>query len=643
MLYIFLSLALSKIAIVPYPVSLTEIENEYWILIPGMQIGYEDSLSSFGKELANFISDSLYTPTGIRLSVVQSNDVKLGIQLSSSSDDEYHLLMDSNIVKICGKNRELLFNGFQTLLQLLPAQIYSNKTITDTVIWQSPCVIVHDKPRFQWRGLMVDISRRFFDVDTIKSIIDGMSHFKLNVLHLHITDDQGWRIEMAKYPNLTTIGSYREASPKKYDRSHTDGIPYGPFYYSISEFKDLIEYSKQRSVTIVPEIEMPGHSLCLLSCFPQYSCTGGPFKPKCLWGPDQEIICAGNDEAISFLEGLLDDILDIFDSVFIHCGGDEVIKTRWQRCPKCSQRMKDNGLLTYDQLQGWFTAHFSSYLASKGRRLIGWDEILDSEYELPKSTVVMTWNGLEVGLKAARLGLDVILSPSPYLYLDYYQFAAAEQYEYFGSFLNCYKIHSYDPLSGLEEQYHKHILGVQGNIWSAYIWSRDELQYKTFPRCLSVAEIAWAEVENKNWLRFLNQYANHENDVLHYLGVVDAGMQYGNIGSWKKGDLTENKWILCEFPVDNCLNAKGHIEAAFINKGGESDCHVKNVKFLFDSVVVAEDDHESVVSDDFDQNPFYTFNTSQNPNGKISIQCEMMCIDGDDCEGLIYVYAVEKK
>ena len=226
---------------------------------------------------------------------------------------------------------------------------------------------------------------------------------------------------------------------------------------------------------------MPGHSLCLLSCFPQYSCTGDRLNRN---------VCAGNDEAISFLEGLLDDILDIFDGIFIHCGGDEVIKSGWQYCPKCTQRMKDNGLLTYDKLHGWFTTHFLSYLESKGWRLIGWDEILDSYYELPESTVVMAWNGLEVGLKAARLELDVILSPSPYLYLDYCQFAVAEQYEYFGSFRNCYKIHPYDPLRGLEEQYHKHILGVQGDIGSAYTWSRDKLQYKTFTRCLSVAEIA---------------------------------------------------------------------------------------------------------------------------------------------------------
>lgn len=642
---LFLALAQSRrISIVPHPDTIDIYNDDNWTLLSGMQISYDDSISSFGQELSNFISDTLYVPTGIRLEVVHASSVQLGIQLLHSNDDEYHLMIDSNVVTILGKNRELIFDGFQTLLQLFPPQIYSNTTIKDQIDWTVPCVFVHDRPRFQYRGIMVDISRRFIDIHAMKSLVDSMSHFKLNTLHLHLTDDQGWRIEMANYPNLTTIGSYRESSPKKWDRSHTDGVPYGPFYYSIEEIKDLISFAKNRSITIIPEIDMPGHTLCLLSCFPQFSCTGGPFKPKCLWGPDQEIICAGNDEAISFLEGILDDVMELFDSTFIHCGGDEVIKTRWQNCPKCQKRIQDEKLLNLNHLQGWFTEHFSNYLTSKGRRLIGWDEILDGDYPLPPSTVVMSWQGVTGGLKAARLGLDVIMSPSTYLYLDHYQFDAAEPYEYIGNLLTTNQIYRYDPYEGLEEKYQSHILGVQGDIWTAYIWNNNELEWKTYPRILGVAEIGWTFVENKNWVRFLNDYTNHESEVFNYFGVVDAGIQYGTLGKWIKGDLPQNKWVSIEFPVDGCLNAKGHIEAAFVNKAEGVKCSVRNVKFLFDSVVVAEDDHEGVISDDFDnESSLYTFHTTSKPTGKISVQAEMMCIDSDDCEGVIYIYSMEVK
>lgn len=637
------ALLLTRISIIPHPNSISVLDDSSWTLFSGMEIGYDDTISSFGKELSDFISDTLYVPTGIRLNVVESGDVKLGIQLGISEDDEYHLLMNSNRVTILGKNRELIFNGFQTLLQLLPPQIYSSEKV-ENIEWTAPCVFVSDKPRFQWRGIMIDISRRFIEIDQVKMIIDAMSHFKLNTLHLHLTDDQGWRIELPNYPNLTTIGAYRESSPKKWDRGHTDGVPYGPFYYSYDEMKDLILYAKNRSITIVPEIDMPGHTLCLLSCYPQYSCTGGPFKPKCLWGPDQEIICVGNDEAIQFLEKILDDVMELFDSTYIHCGGDEVIKTRWQSCPKCQQRIKDESLLGLSHLQGWFTEHFTNYLTNHKRKLIGWDEILDGDYPLPASAIVMSWQGVSGGLKAARLGLDVVMSPSTYLYLDHYQFDASEPYEYIGNLLTANQIYRYDPYEGLEEKYQNHILGVQGNIWTAYIWNKDELQWKTYPRILGVAEIGWTFVENKNWVRFMNDYTNHESDVFKYFGVVDAGLQYGTLGKWEKGELSENKWISIEFPVDGCLDAKGHIEAAFVNRAEGKKCSVRNVKFLLDSAVVAEDDHEGVISDDFsDDSSLYTFHITQKPTGKISIQAEMMCVDSDECEGVIYIYSMEVK
>ncbi len=627
--------------IIPKAYFSAEISGEGWTILNGMQIGYVSSISSFAKEVSEFFSDSIYTPTGIRLPVVESSSVKLGIQITQSKDQFYRVNMDPDLIEIEAADREQLFYAFQSILQLLPPQIYCNKTVENPPKWTAPCTLIEDRPRFQWRGVMIDVCRHFFDVDTIKSIIDGMSHYKLNVLHFHLTEDQGWRVEVPNYPNLTLYGSKRDGSPKHHDAGHLDGIPYGPFYYSVDDIKELIEYGRKRCVKIIPEIEMPGHALSLLSGYPQYSCTGGPFKPRCYWGVEADIICAGNDEAIEFLEHLLDEILEMFDSAFIHLGGDECPRDRWQKCPKCQQRIKDEGLKNEDQLQCWFTQHFAKYLESKGRRLVGWDEILSGDLPFPESTVVMSWRGVGGGQKAARLGHDVVMSPNSHLYLDYWQFAAPEPYEYFGGLITSYNIYHYEPTEGLEEEYHKYILGIQGNLWSEYVWEREDCQWKLFPRILSIAETAWSDVILRDWSRFLTFYTNHHQEALASMGVVDAGMQYGKIGKWDAGEVPNGKWVSIEFPVDDCLNQKGHIEAAFIYRGGHKT-NVRNVKFLFDGAVAAEDDHEGTVTE-LGLNNIYTFNTNTKPSGKISIQAEMMCVDSDDCAGIIYVYCVEMK
>lgn len=637
MLFLLTALSLSRVSIIPRPLELTELEGRSWSLLEGMQVGYDSSIKDYASDLAKFISDSLFTPTGIRLSVAESSSVKLGIQLTSSTDDEYHLTMDENLVKIAAKDRELLFDGFQTLLQLLPPEIYINKTVQEKVNWVAPCVVVHDKPRFQWRGLMVDVCRHFFDVDVIKSIIDGMSHFKLNTLHFHLTEDQGWRIDLKKYPDLAKFGSKRDASPKPWTGgSQLDGIPYGPFSFSEEEVKEIIDYAAQRSIRVIPEIEMPGHALGLLCGYPQYSCTGGPFKPRCYWGVEPDIICAGNDEALAFLESILDEILKIFPSVYIHCGGDECPRTRWQTCPKCQKRMKDEGLQNEDQLQSWFTHHFATYLESKGRRLIGWDEILRGGLEFPQSAVVMSWLGNAA--KAAELGHDVVMSPNGRLYLDYQQFLAKEPYEYIGGFITTYSIYNYNPTSGIAEDLQHHIIGCQGNLWSEYIWERADLQWKAFPRALAISEVGWVPDADKDWVRFMRDYTARGKPILANMGIHEAGLQYGNLGAWNKGDLTADKWISIEFPVDQALNKNGNIEAAFVYKDGSANCKVRNVKLLFNDAVAASDDHEGIIGEE-PQNSLYGLKTQAEATpDNIKIQAEMMCQGSDDCEGVIYLY-----
>lgn len=631
-----LSAFLTYVSIVPHPKEVTEIEGQYWDLIDGMQIGYSSGSKEFTKELAQFFSDSIYTPTGIRLSVVESSDVKIGIQLDSSDDDEYHLLMDESLVKITGKNRELVFDGFQTLLQLFPPQIYSNKTVKQSIEWKAPCVTVHDKPRLQWRGLMIDVCRHFFDVDTVKSIIDGMSHFKLNNLHLHLTEDQGWRIELKKFPNLTKYGSIRDASPKHRAPGELDGIPYGPYYYTEEQIRDIIEYARMRSITVMPEIEMPGHALAYLSAYPQYSCTGGPFKPRCFWGVENDIICAGNDEGIAFLEQIIDEVLNIFDNVFIHLGGDECPRTRWETCPKCQKRIKDEGLSSTSQLQCWFTRYFSQYLESKGRRLVGWDEVLDGYLDFPKSTVIMQWRSAAAGM-AARRGYNVVVSPNFDLYLDFQQYQAPEHFEYGGGFITTYHIFQFNPAKELYGSLEQYLLGLQGNLWSEYIWERADLQWKAFPRAVAVAVSGWEEQESKDWVRFMHDFAVKEKEALQQMGINDAGLQYGEQGGWKKGQLS-SEYTTIEMSLTNSTNAKGNIEVAFVHTGGKHDVHVKNVKLLFNNVLVASDSHEGIINE-VPQNSLYSLSTDQVPSPTaIKVQADMMCDGGDDCEGIIYLY-----
>ncbi|OHT14321.1 Beta-hexosaminidase [Tritrichomonas foetus] len=631
------TLAKQPITIIPRPNSISVLEGQSWTLTAGMQIGYDNSIDG-AADLAKFVSNSLYDPTGIRLAVTSSQP-KLGIYFGNSNDDEYHLSMDENLVTILAPTRELLFDGFQTLLQLLPPQIFSNKTVSG-VAWTAPCVVVHDKPRFQWRGLMIDVCRHFFGVDVIKTVLNGMSHYKLNVLHFHMTEDQGWRLELTNFPNLTKYGAIRDASPKHHDAGHLDGIPYGPYYFTVEDIKEIISYAAERSIQIVPEIEMPGHALAALSGYPHFSCTGGPFKPRCYWGVEPDIFCAGNDGAITFLESVLDDVLEIFDNTFIHLGGDECPRTRWESCPKCQARMKAEGLDNTDQLQCWFTQHFANYLLAKGRRLVGWDEILSGGLPFPESSVVMSWRGTSGGIKAAELGHDVVMTPNSHLYLDYWQFAAPEPYEYLCCYTSTQNVYTYNPTDGIDEKYQHHIIGVQANLWTEYVWEREDLEWKFFPRALALAETAWCQHDDKSWTRFMHDYATLGKHQLAALGIHEAGLQYGTQGTWASGDFTANKWVTIEFPVDECLNQKGHIECAFIHTAGDHDFHVKNVKLLYAGAEAGSDSHEAIVRAEDSENNVFSFNTQSKPAEKISVQAEVMCEGGDDCAGTIYVYAV---
>lgn len=379
------------------------------------------------------VCNDLGRSTGFEYKLVDGkvkNGIYFGRSLTVEDDEGYGMEMNGDVVSILGNTRHGLFYGFQSLLQLLPVDIVSSSVVYRK--WFAPRVKIVDSPRMKWRGVMLDPCRHFFDVSTVCHIIDALSRFKINVIQLHLTEDQGWRFESKKFPNLTVIGSKRDASPIMWRRKELDNETYGPFFYTQDELRFIVDHARRRSITIVPELEMPGHGLAALSAFPHLSCTGGPFSPRCHWGVEPDVYCAGNDDAIKFLEDIIDEYLDVFDSEYIHIGGDECPKDRWKLCPKCQQRIKDNNLRDEFALQSWFIRHFVDYLASKGRKAIGWDEILEGG--LPDGAAVMSWRSTSGGEAATRAGHQVVMTPNPALYLDRTQFSSPDGHEYISGF-----------------------------------------------------------------------------------------------------------------------------------------------------------------------------------------------------------------
>jgi hexosaminidase len=348
---------------------------------------------------------------------------------------------------------------------------------------------------------MVDVGRHMFDLPTLKQFLDMMALQKQNVLHLHLTDDQGWRIEIEKHPKLTALGSVRKESPVIGDRKRGDGTPYGGFLTQ-AQLRELVAYARALHIVLVPEIEMPGHAMGALVAYPELSCTGGPFEVRTKWGIETDVFCAGNDRVFALLEDVLAEVLDIFPSEFIHIGGDECPKDRWKACSKCQARIKAEGLKDEHELQSWFVRRIEKFLNARGRRLIGWDEILEGG--LAPNAAVMSWRGVKGGIAAATEGHDVVMTPTTHCYLDYYQSRdKAAEPDAIGGFLPLQTVYGFDPLPAeLPADKQRHILGVQGNLWSEYIATPGHLHYMAQPRLAAIAETGWTPAAKKDWTSF---------------------------------------------------------------------------------------------------------------------------------------------
>lgn len=420
----------------------------------------------------------------------------------------YRLKITPDAVRIQAAAEAGVFYAGITLRQMLTPDAFGPAARESTRVWQLPCAEIEDVPRFTWRGLLVDPARHFLPVEFLKRFVDLMALHKFNMLQIHLTDDQGWRMEIKKYPRLTEIGSVRKESPRHGDASQGDGVPYGPFFYTQDQLRDLVAYAKARQVTILPEIEMPGHFRAALAAYPQNSCTGGPFEVRTRWGVESDVLCPGNDEAVRFALGVLDEVTQVFPSPFIHIGGDEAPRVRWKACPKCQARMKTEGFTREAQLQTWLNQRIEEFLTSKGRRMIGWDEILEGG--LTPGATVMSWRGMDGGIAAAQAGHDVVMSPTTHCYLDYAQARDADEPESIGGLITLETVYAFEPVPPtLSVEKRAHILGGQGNIWSEFIWNGKDVEYFAFPRAAALSEVLWSPASSHDFAEFKARLTRH--------------------------------------------------------------------------------------------------------------------------------------
>lgn len=456
------------------------------------------------KNVAQLLQEFLQTKN-IKSTISNSASSASSITLSTSVTDSlgnegYQLSIDKEGVKISASSGAGLFYGVQSLFQLFPA---SGET-------ELPYVAIADQPRFIWRGLHLDVGRHFFPLAFVKKYIDLMSHYKLNTFHWHLTEDQGWRIEIKKYPKLQEMAAYRKETvigrattrtrnePHEYDKTRHGG------YYTQEEVKEVVAYAAQRYITVVPEIEMPGHALAALAAYPELGCTGGPYETATTWGVFNEVFCAGKESTFVFLQDVLDEVIPLFPGKYIHIGGDECPKEGWKKCPLCQKRMKNEKLKDEHELQSYFVQRMEKYINSKGKSIIGWDEILEGG--LAPNATVMSWRGEEGGIAAAQQNHDVIMTPSKWLYFDYMQDSSASEPLAVKVYVPVKTVYDYDPLPPqLTPGQAKHIIGTQANVWTEYMKTGDEVEYKVYPRAIALAEVAWSSIANKNYDDFIKR------------------------------------------------------------------------------------------------------------------------------------------
>ena len=544
LLFIIISTILScskhkanDIAIIPEPQNLS-IGRSTFTLDDKMTIfwGVNDVL----KPQALYLSDLIDKTLDFELKLAEGDEnitsrmiiLQLNKIADARGDEGYTLDIGRKSVLITANTTKGIFYGIQTLYQML----ISGKTVMENgrrfIIL--PIVSIEDMPRFKYRGMHLDVCRHMFPVEFIKKYIDLLAFYKFNAFHWHLTEDQGWRIEIKKYPKLNEIGSWRKETlvghggktPFTYD-----GIPYGG-YYTQNEVKEIVAYAQERMITVIPEIEMPGHSLAALASYPELGCTGGPYEVATKWGVFEDIYCT-KEETFDFLENVLVEIIELFPSEYIHIGGDEAPKTRWMECVTCQKTINREGLKDEKELQSYFIQRMEKFLNKYDKNIIGWDEILEGG--LAPNATVMSWRGTEGGIEAAKMNHDAVMTPGSHCYFDHYQANPKSEPLAIGGYTTLEKVYSYDPIPlDLSEIDSEHILGAQGNVWTEYMISPEHVEYMILPRMAALSEVVWTG--NKDWIYFQKRITDHFK-IYEILGYNYCDHPYDSIASEKNNNI----------------------------------------------------------------------------------------------------------
>ncbi|TCK67604.1 hexosaminidase [Winogradskyella wandonensis] len=512
--------------IIPAPNSLKLLKGQF-LLSSETHLIYDEELEPVVAYWKSLVTSVFGLNTG------KSNIIRFVFDDAIQNPEAYRLNVKPEEITINASSSKGAFYAVQTLIQLLPPEFANGSLNTDGIYIQN--LKIEDEPRFSYRGMHLDVARHMYPIDFIKKHIDMLAMLKMNTFHWHLTEDQGWRIEIKKYPKLQEIAAYRDETLIGHysDQPHQfDGKKYGG-YYTQDEVKEVVAYAQERFVTVIPEIEMPGHSQAAIAAYPQLGCTGEQVEVATKWGVFEDIYCA-KDETFDFLEDVLDEVLELFPSKYIHIGGDEAPKTRWKTCDNCQARIKSEGLKDEHELQNYFITRMEKYLNSKGRQIIGWDEILEGG--LAPNATVMSWRGTEGAVEAAKSGHNVIMTPTSHCYLDYYQSDTDDEPLAIGGYLPLEKVYSFNPIpEELNEEEAQYVLGSQGNIWTEYMPTEAQVEYMAYPRILAIAEVNWTKSENKNYENFVTRVENFHRrlDVLNinyanHLYEIEGGMTSEN-------------------------------------------------------------------------------------------------------------------
>lgn len=486
----------------PQSITLSNSDNQF-VLHSGTLISYTSGNEDMARN-AQFLQTYLTDQLGYTLRIesgIASEGIVLKLNEGQASEG-YTITVDADRVLVEATSPAGIFYGIQTIRKAVPVEMGA--------VVGFPAGVITDAPRFAYRGAHLDVCRHFFSVDSVKTYIDMLVLHNMNKFHWHLTEDQGWRMEIKQFPKLTEIGSVRNGTMIRKDWNSNDSIQYGGFYTQ-DECREIVKYAADRYITVIPEIDMPGHMVAAVTAYPELGCTGGPYEVRTIWGVSEELLCAGNEKVYDFVDKVLDEVMDVFPSKDIHIGGDECPKTEWEKCPKCQSKIKALGLKKDDRftaeqkLQAYFTKHVDEYLTKHGRNAIGWDEILEGG--VSENATVMSWRGESGGIEAARLKHRVIMTPNTYCYFDYYQSKDCDNEPFaIGGFLPIKHVYDYEPLpANLTPEEQSYIWGVQCNVWTEYIPTFSHVQYMMLPRGAALSEVQWSLPEAKDYEKFKNE------------------------------------------------------------------------------------------------------------------------------------------